>query len=137
MDIKSLNVIALAYMGDAVYEVFIRNLLIQRGHTKVDRLHKEAIKYVRASNQAYAIRCLSRMDDFLTEEETNVFRRGKNHKQTSSKKKRKNGNPTDDKMATALEALIGYTYLKGDEKRLWEIIEKIIDVIDSKEKENE
>lgn len=137
MDAKNLNVIALAYMGDAVYEVYIRKLLIKRGFLKVDRLHREAIKYVRASSQSYGIKVLSKREGFLTDEELEVFRRGRNHKQTVSKKAKKNSNPIDDKMATALEAMLGYIYLKGDEKRLLEVLEKIVDVIDNKEKNNE
>ncbi len=105
--------LVLAYIGDAVYELFVRNHLVSRKNCPVQKLHKEAIRYVRAAAQAEIVTYWLE-EGILTEEEESVFRRGKNaHAHTIPK----NANPAEYRKATAFEAVIGYLYLKGDMNR--------------------
>lgn len=116
-DVKQINTTALAYMGDAVYEVYVRRHVMESGHVHVDRLHAMAVPFVKAEGQARAVKYL--MENGLTDEEQALARRARNHKIAS---KAKNASPMDYKWATAFEALIGYLYLKGDIERMEEII---------------
>ncbi|MBR6528466.1 MAG: ribonuclease III [Firmicutes bacterium] len=116
-DVKQINTTALAYMGDAVYEVYIRKHVMETGHVHVDRLHAMAVPFVKAEGQAKAIKYL--MDNLLTEEEQALTKRARNHKIAT---KAKNATPMDYKWATAFEALLGYLHLKGDAERLDEVV---------------
>lgn len=128
--LKQLNTDALAYIGDGVYEVYIREHVLMSGLQKAANLHKAATKYVRAQAQADAIRS---MFDDLTEEEQRLVKRARNHKFNS---KAKNADPITYKWATAFEALVGYLYLAGDEERLSLIMEKAVEwQTDSRKKE--
>lgn len=131
-DIKQINTTALAYMGDAVYEIYIRKHVMETGHVHVDRLHAMAVPFVKAEGQAKAIKYL--MDNFLTEEEQVLTKRARNHKIAT---KAKNATPMDYKWATAFEALLGYLYLKDDIKRLEEVIAKAIWYIEETGAKNE
>lgn len=118
-----MNSLVYAYLGDAIYELYIRKFLISKNIQKVDLLQKESIKYVSAKNQA---KFLKEMIDnnFLTEEEINIVKRARNHKSHSSKS-------TDIityKNSTGLEALIGYLYLEQNKKRIDEIMNYIMEV---------
>ena len=115
-DVKQINTTDLAYMGDAVYEVYIRKHVMETGHVHVDRLHAMAVPYVKAEGQARAIKYL--MDNLLNEEEKALTKRARNHKIAT---KAKNATPMDYKWATAFEALLGYLHLKGDFERLDEV----------------
>lgn len=115
----------LAYIGDAVYELHIRAYLVNRGYTKVNQLHKEAVRYVNASAQAAVLHAL---EPNLSEEETMVVRRGRNAK---SGHVPKNADMIDYRYATAFESLAGFLHLKGEEKRLKEIFEKAIDIVEN------
>ena len=115
-DVKQINTTALAYMGYAVYEVYIRKHVMETGHVHVDRLHAMAVPYVKAEGQARAIKYL--MDNLLNEEEKALTKRARNHKIAT---KAKNATPMDYKWATAFEALLGYLHLKGDFERLDEV----------------
>lgn len=126
-DVKQINTTALAYIGDAVYEVYIRRHVMETGQQNADRLHSMAVPYVKAGGQAYAVKAL--MDGVLTEEEAALVKRARNRK-TSSKPK--NADIIDYKMATAFEALIGYLYLSGEIKRLEEIIAETVRIIESR-----
>jgi len=118
-DYKNTNVLTLAFMGDAVYEQFIRRHIIDNTNIiRPDMLHKEAVKHVRASAQAEAVKA---MFDQLTEEEQDLVKRARNHKTAT---KPKNADAVEYKWATAFEALIGYLYLTGQNDRLTEIMEK-------------
>lgn len=108
-------------MGDAVYEIYIRKHVMETGHVHVDKLHAMAVPFVKAEGQARAIKYL--MDNFLTEEEKSLTKRARNHKIAT---KAKNATPMDYKWATAFEAVLGYLYLKGDTKRLEEVVAKAI-----------
>lgn len=123
-----INTTALAYIGDAVYETYIRSHVLESGKTRVDALHNLSVKYVRADGQAYAIK---QMFEELSPEEQNLVKRARNHKSMS---RPKNADPIAYKWATALEALIGYLYLNGDAQRLEEIISMAIESVDGEEK---
>lgn len=109
--------LTLAYMGDVVYELFIREQLVRSGKAKVNELHKAAIAYVRAEAQAGVLRVLESSFD---PEEQAVVRRGRNAK---SGRPPKNADLMDYRLATAFEALLGYLYLSGRTERLQEILE--------------
>ena len=117
----NLNSLALAYIGDAIYEVYIREYLLSKGICKVNDLQKEAIKYVSAKAQ---FNYLSKMIDehFFTDEELNIIFRARNHKVDH---KPKNCDISTYKYATGLEAVIGHLYLKKDNKRIEEIMNYI------------
>ncbi|KXS43171.1 MAG: ribonuclease III family protein [Candidatus Frackibacter sp. T328-2] len=109
----------MAYIGDSIYEVFIRSYLIEKGIRKNNELHKTAIKYVNAEAQASL---LKEIKSSLTEEEEIIVRRGRN---SSSGQVPKNTDVVDYRHSTAFEALIGYLYLEGEEERLQEILTEI------------
>jgi len=119
MDIRMYNPLVLAYVGDSVYDTFIRTMLVSGGSIQVDKLHKRAIKYVQAKAQAEIVEMLQGV---LTEDEQDIVRRGRN---TKSNTVPKNADINDYRYATGFEALIGYLYLVGDTKRLMEIFELI------------
>lgn len=126
VDYKQLNSLALAYMGDAVYDVFVRNHLIQSGKTRPHRLHREATRYVSAKAQA---KILKKMIDneFLSKEEYSIVRRGRNAKSGTIPK---NTDVQTYRHSTGFEALIGWIYLANDEERLRAVIEEAIATID-------
>lgn len=107
----------LAYVGDAVFELYVRTALVKRGNMPVNRLHKAAVGYVSASAQAGMSEAVMPL---LDEKEKRILKRGENAKPHSISK---NADRAEHEKATGFEALIGYLYLKGDEKRLEEIIE--------------
>ena len=128
---KQMNTTALAFMGDAVYETYVRKYVIERGIARADALHRAAVGYVRAEAQAAAVRSL--MEDFLTEEEIELVKRARNHKSVS---RSRSAGPVDYKLATALEALLGYLYLDGQEERLNAVLSETLRRIDGLKKES-
>lgn len=123
--VEQINATTLAYLGDSVYEVYIREHLVRSGTFKVDRLHKAATKYVSAKAQSMIITKL-REEKLLTDEEEGVFKRGKNrHTNTLPK----NTSPLTYKEATGFEALIGYLYILGKNDRIIEIVNKAIEIV--------
>lgn len=124
MDYKTYNSIALAFLGDAVYERFIRERIVRHGSVGADKMHREAVRYVKAAAQEHVLRVMA---DSLTEDEADVVRRARNHRITS---KPKNADPLTYKMATAFEALLGYLYLDGQEERLTEIMERAAQIVE-------
>lgn len=121
---RLLNSLQLALIGDAVYEVFIRNsILANNDQLSANKIHRTAIGYVKAKSQAKAIHIL---EDELNEEESYVYKRGRN---TKSATVPKNADVRDYRMATGFEALVGYLYLIGDLDRLTYIFEKSLEVI--------
>ncbi len=119
-DIRLMNPLTWAYIGDNVYELFIRTYLINTTNLKPHKLHIEAIKYVKASAQA---NILKNIYEDLTEEEKEIVRRGRN---AENHHVPKNSNVQEYMYATAFEALIGYLYLTKQNKRLKEILNKIV-----------
>ena len=122
MNVDNINVLALAYLGDAIYEERVREYLIRSGISLVDDLQKETIRYVSARNQAKIISYLINTK-YLTDREINIVKRGRNYK--------KNRHPrhTDIityKLSTGFETLIGYLYLNNEKKRVEEIITYIL-----------
>lgn len=138
---KEINTTALAYIGDAVYEIYVREHVLGqdlRGMDKnfgahVDALHKRAIRYVRADGQAKAVKAMLN-EGFLGDEEAALVRRARNHKTAS---KPKNADAMDYKYATAFEALIGFWHLQaqaggaGAKQRMEEIIFKAFEKIET------
>ena len=113
-------VLTLAYIGDAVFEVYVRSMLISCKNIPVNRLHKEATTYVKAAAQSAYMEIIT---DRLTEEELAAYKRGRNaHSKTSAK----NADIIDYRRATGFEALVGYLYVKGETERLDEIISWIL-----------
>ncbi|MFC4601552.1 Mini-ribonuclease 3 [Cohnella hongkongensis] len=112
-----LSPIVLAYTGDAVYEVYIRQRLVAVSSRKPHELHRAATKYVSAAAQA---KLLQRWTPLLTEEEADIVRRGRN---TKSGQPPRNADPADYRLATALECLVGYLYYKGNRERLEQLME--------------
>lgn len=119
-DPRQMNALALAYIGDSIYEVYVRQYMLARGEIKPHMLHRAATKFVSAKAQAEQLELLM---ERLTEEEQSIVRRGRNAKSGTMPK---NANPADYHKATAFEALIGYLYLLGDRERLLYLIESAI-----------
>lgn len=115
VDIRLYSPQALAFLGDAVYEILVRERIVHRANMPVNKLHLQAVEQVRASYQskAYAV-----VEPVLTEEELAALRRGRN---ISSIKPPKNGTMQDYRRATGLECLFGYLYLKGKIQRINEL----------------
>lgn len=127
MDVKDCSSLTLAYLGDAVYELFVRERVVASGRSpKVDVLHRESVRYVNAGAQANAIKTMIN-EGFLSDEETAVAKRARNHKTST---KAKNADPVDYKWATALEALIGWLKLTNRENRMTEVMEKAAEIIE-------
>lgn len=124
--IRNMNTVVLAYMGDSVYEVYIRKRVVATGVPHADKLNAMAVPFVRAGGQAAAVKAM--MKGFLTDEEAALVKRARNHK-TSSKPR--NADPVEYKWATAFEALVGALYLDGKEERLLEVMEEAARVIEN------
>lgn len=120
MNTKDKNVLTLAYIGDAIYEVYIRKFLIDQGISKVNSLQKSAINYVSAKNQSKFVTILIN-DNFFNDIELEIIKRARNHKSRIPK----NTDIITYKYATSLEAVIGYLYLENKIDRINLIMEKI------------
>lgn len=118
----------LAYIGDAVYELEVRKLLIAKGYYRGNRLHKEAIRRVNAPMQS---RLITEMLDSLTDEEYEVFKRGRN---TKPKYIPKQANVTEYTNSSGFEAVVGYCYLMGDQERIQEIMNRLEELIEEGER---
>ena len=115
-DIRSYSPLTLAYIGDSIYDLIIRTILVKKGNCPVNQLHKRASDLVKAGMQSEMIR---RIDPVLTEEEKSVFKRGRNAHSGSIAK---NASMGDYRRATGFEALMGYLYLQGNYDRILELI---------------
>lgn len=114
-----LSPLVLAYIGDAVYEVFTRNkVLCENPDMPAHKLHTQNVKYVKAKAQSEGFAAI---EEALTEEETAVFKRGRNAKSHTSPK---NAEIVDYRRATGFESLLGYLYLKGERERARELMER-------------
>ena len=121
MNVDCINVITLAYMGDAIYEVYIRERVIRSGVVKVEELQKIVTSYVSAKGQANALNKLIKKEIF-TENELEIIKRGRNYKRSVHPK---HTDLATYKLATGFETLLGYLYLSKNNKRLEEILEMI------------
>lgn len=112
MDPGTYSPLVLAYIGDGVYEVMIRTKMINHGSLQVNKLHKRSSELVKAGSQARLIKLIENM---LTEEEHNIYKRGRNAKSGTSAK---NASIIDYRTATGLEALVGWLFLREEYDRL-------------------
>lgn len=124
-EVRRLNGLQLAYIGDTIYDLFVRTEILAHHDESVNRLHRRAVERVNAGAQAKAF---DRIESLLTEEEADVARRARN----AHSHPPKNQNPGDYSRATALEALCGYLYLAGRMERL----EELLNIILQEEEEN-
>ena len=127
IDPDKINTTSLAFIGDAVYETYVRKHVLSSGQTHADKLHRLAVAYVRAEAQATVIK---EIKDTLDPKLASLVRRARNHKSAS---KPKNADPVIYKWATAFEALIGYLYLKEEKRQMEEIIAWAIEITEDKE----
>ena len=118
VDMKAYSPLTLAYIGDAVYELVIRTMVVEKGNRQASQLHRLTTSYVKAQAQAAMIEAL---ESELTEEELAIYKRGRNAKSYTSAK---NASILDYRKATGLEALIGYLYLSGREERVLFLIKE-------------
>ena len=115
-DLRSYSPLTLAYIGDGVYELIIRTILVKKGNCPVNRLHKKASSLVKAGAQSAIMEVIEKE---LTEEELSVYRRGRNaHSPTMAK----HATMADYRRATGFEALMGYLYLKEDYPRMLTLV---------------
>ncbi|WP_092921758.1 Mini-ribonuclease 3 [Romboutsia hominis] len=124
-ELITMSPLVLAYIGDTIYESYIREYLIRKNiNKKVNDLHKSAIKYVNAKAQATV---MHEIEEELSEDELRIYKRGRNQKSHTSPK---NADIIDYKCATGFEALVGYLHLGGEKDRLNYIVEKGINIIE-------
>jgi ribonuclease-3 family protein len=115
-DINQYSPLVLAYIGDTVYEIFIRTLLVYEGNAPVHKLHRRSVSFVKAKAQSDTVH---RIMDLLSPEEQDIVRRGRNAKSGTIPK---NADVAEYKYATGFESLMGFLYLKGDYERLMQIL---------------
>lgn len=131
--INKLNTTALAYVGDAVYELQIRSFIIEGFPKDAGRAHHSAVKYVSAEGQAKAARTMM-AEGFLTEEEEALLKRARNHRSMS---RPQHADPRDYKLATGFEAVLGYLHLEGNQNRVAEISAEAVQIINRIEDKRE
>lgn len=124
-DIRAYSPLTFAYIGDAVYDLIIRTMVVERANRSVGDLHRITVKYVKAAAQA---RIMQALLGELTPEEQDVYRRGRNAKPGT---KAKNATLADYLKATGFEALLGYLYLTDNMERVLELVKKGVELIDS------
>lgn len=122
VDLRTYSPLTLAYIGDAVFEIIIRTLIVEKGQRAANTLHKHTTKIVCAQTQA---KMIDAVYGSLTEEEQDIYRRGKNTKIHSSAK---NASLSDYRKATGFEALCGYLFLKDDTVRITFIIRQALEM---------
>lgn len=121
---SQLSPLTLAFVGDAVFDLFVRERLVCLANRPVNRLHSLAVSLVKASSQA---RAAKRLSEILSEKELSVLKRGRN---AHTNHKAKNASESDYHYATGLEALFGFLYLSGESDRLRELFELTLDFIE-------
>ena len=124
VDINAYSPLTLAYIGDSIYDLIIKTLVINEGNKPVQKLHKETSSYVQASAQSKMMRV---MQEHLTEEEHAVYKRGRNAKSVSPAK---NQSITDYRRATGFEALLGYLYLNKEFGRILDLVKLGLDSLE-------
>lgn len=126
IDIVNYSPLTLAYIGDSIYELLIRTMIVAKGNTSVNKLHQRSARLVKASAQAQMILGLK---ELLTEEEMAVYKRGRNAKSYTMAK---NATMKDYRNATGLEALMGYLYLTKQDDRMMELVRQGLEIIDGR-----
>lgn len=124
VDIRTYSPLTLAYIGDAIYDLIIRTVVVERSNRPANKLHKTVIRYVNAGTQA---RMIMAIEEELTEEEKAVYHRGRNAKSYTSAK---NASIADYRKATGLEALFGYLYLQNKTDRLLTLVRLAFDKLE-------
>ena len=124
IDVRTYSPLTLAYIGDGIYDLIIRSLVVAKGNTRAGELHKRTSQLVKAKTQAELIEVLL---PFLTEEEADIYRRGRNAKSPTMAK---NATMSDYRKATGFEALMGYLYLKDEFERIVELVKTGIEQMD-------
>ena len=127
VDLNTYSPLVLAYIGDCVFDLIIKSMMINKGNNKVNKLHEMTSSYVQASAQSFMMRV---MQEHLTETEHAVYRRGRNAKSVSPAK---NQSITDYRRATGFEALLGYLYLNKEYKRLVDLVKIGLDSFENQE----
>ena len=125
-EINMINTTSLAYLGDAVYEVIVREMILAKYPLDAGKAHRHAVKYVSAGGQAKAARAMIEKG-FLTEEEEHLLKRARNHRTMS---RPQHADPKDYKFATGFEALLGYLHLAGEKDRIAEITSEAFRIIE-------
>ena len=128
-DIKLSDTTELAYIGDACFSLLVRQQVLSVHKGKIDQINRIVTKFVKAEGQAAAVRRMM-ADGFLTEEEEGLVKRARNHTNTNHPR---SAGPVTYKMATGLEALVGYHYLAGNGERLDEIVKKAMEIVEEQE----
>ena len=123
-DIRTYSPLTLAYIGDAVFDIVIRSILVNKGNTPVNKLHQRASQVVKAQTQAAMVLALM---DQLTDAEADWYRRGRNSKPHT---KAKNASTMDYLEATGFEAVLGYLYLAGDMDRICELVARGVEAVE-------
>ena len=124
-ELNAMSALALAHVGDAVYELLVRTRLCRQGKLTAGALHKETVRYVSAPAQAA---CARKLQQFLTEREAAVYKRGRN---SHSHAAPRSATPVEYHAATGLETLFGWLYLRGDRERIDELFEHIMEETDA------
>lgn len=119
-DINKYSPLTLAFLGDCVYDLIIRTMLLEEGNRPVNTLHKEKSNLVRAEKQS---QMADAMKEMLSQEEFEIYKRGRNAKTVSHAK---NAGLSDYHKATGFECLIGYLYLQGNLDRILELIKAVL-----------
>lgn len=130
VDKKTYSPLVLAYIGDAVYELYVRSRIVAEKNVQVNKLHCEATGYVSANAQFEAFHLI---EDQLTERETEVYKRGRNAKSQSVPK---NAELSHYRVATGLEALVGYLYINEEHQRLEYLLKTAFDKMNERKQDN-
>ncbi|MCR4787392.1 MAG: ribonuclease III [Lachnospiraceae bacterium] len=126
VDIRTYSPLTLAYIGDSIYDLIVKSVVVGSGNTSNNSLHKKTTKYVSAPAQSEMAKVL---EELFSEEEMTIYKRGKNAKPASGAK---NASRSDYLKATGFEALLGYLYLSGKTERLFELVKRGMELIDER-----
>ncbi len=126
MDVQEYSPLTLAYIGDCVFDMIIKTIVVGEGNKQVQKLHQQTSSFVQASAQSQMMR---KIQEVLTEEELKVYRRGRNTKTVSPAK---NQSLTDYRRATGFESLLGYLYLQKQYKRMVDLVKIGMDSMEGK-----
>ncbi len=124
--VRQMNPLVLAYIGDSVYDLYVRTYIIHKQKGMVNELNKKAVNFVKAGSQAFAVKALQ---SFLTEEEKGMIRRGRNQKSISVPR---NANMSEYRYATGFESMLGALFLRGDKARIQDIMIESIHAIENR-----
>ena len=126
VDVRTYSPLTLAFIGDCVFDLIVRTVIVERGNRAPDGLHKKKSKVVKAQTQALMIEALS-LSEELTEEEMSLYRRGRNAKSYTTAK---NASVGEYRKATGFEALIGYLYLTDRMARILELTKRGLELVE-------